>query len=414
MDKYSHYLEKNRRYHIARKHIEILKKLLKNKVITSIEYIKYYRCALKFEQSLMSEDEFMQIMNTLNYSDETKMSGEKLTPYEQLIRVPKREKTHELGEYNDMGLTYGRTQGLSQPMKELADVILKMKKDIKFIKKCQTEQGANAWLKSHKYDVENKDHKKWSVNMEDIDRDEIPDVVVRDRDDEIRLINGYQLTKKDALQRKYVDYKLDPQHKGEKWPYRKWTKKVAWGANYDGEDPRLPNIKPTQYKGVIDYMQQHDNEYLLHKPRKLSNLAVITQYIGSPVWKLYTKEAKHYIKDQQGKTFLNLISEWYFLNVVAPTFNKLSPSHFGKVQDVINLRSNNNQAFEEIKASNQFKKEATTITNKILANQSGYKNSFITHVNAYLEGTNYTINNQVYKQETPTSEEQDVFTQPEL
>ena len=182
------------------------------------------------------------------------------------------------------GYGYNLSSNLSPAMKELADVILKMKKDIKFIKKCQTATGASNYLKSRKLDQkDSKGRPAYGVDTVDLDGDGTNEVVVKDRDGRPVVINGYALRKLDPGRVEYQDYvdNNGPYDGG----YKKWMKNDVYGfSGYDTSDLRTPIFKADgadKYKGYVKRIKEHPHEYINHKPRKLNNVALITKYLLS-------------------------------------------------------------------------------------------------------------------------------------
>lgn len=96
--------------------------------------------------------------------------------------------------------------GFSPGMDDLAQIVLNNNSDIVLNKSLITKPGADYWTFKKNLGIKNP-KKHWQVAVEDINQDEIPEVLIKDGNNDIRYINGYHLkNSKNNLRKIYQEY----------------------------------------------------------------------------------------------------------------------------------------------------------------------------------------------------------------
>lgn len=93
-------------------------------------------------------------------------------------------------------------------MDELTKIVLEMKQDIKQIRDAQSFEGAQEWVAKHGPDL-------YTVSNDDVDNDGIPDVIVKNKDGNNVIVNGYT-TGKSTWPYRYAYYTEYPNEKARK------------------------------------------------------------------------------------------------------------------------------------------------------------------------------------------------------
>ncbi len=102
-----------------------------------------------------------------------------------------------------------------------------LKQDIKRIKSTQSLDGAKAWAKKHGF------HEDDAIE-EDIDKDGIADVVVKDKNGNYVVVNGYTIRPSDFPYRKKF-YEEPPSVRKDYRGYKQYIKDAYYGPVYDEE-----------------------------------------------------------------------------------------------------------------------------------------------------------------------------------
>jgi hypothetical protein len=112
-------------------------------------------------------------------------------------------------------------------MQGLMNLIMKQKRDIKLLREAQSKEGAQKWIDKHGW----KD--RLFVHDDDIDGDNVPDIVIRDRNNKPYVVRGYTTVPSMAPYRAmyYTEYPTAAERKAG-GTFKKFIDDVT-GAQYD-------------------------------------------------------------------------------------------------------------------------------------------------------------------------------------
>lgn len=198
-------------------------------------------------------------------------------------------------------------------IERLVDVIgSKTKRDLKFNRALSHKKGALAWIKQQGKDRYGK--QKYYLYDDDLDGDGIPEIAIRDKNDNLYSLNGYRTIKSDFIfQEAYLD--AHPTRKSRKEePFDVWLEKqlkVQKKDKYGLENKWDENNKL--------YARAKAAGYKTHVQENVSPLRAFTKYVVVPVIhnsleSLYSDNEQHckkYITDPKNPDFQAIAARKY-------------------------------------------------------------------------------------------------------
>ena len=164
-------------------------------------------------------------------------------------------------------------------MKELENIILDLKRDVKRVSKAISPQGAQDIVDKH-----NRANPKslWSLDTSDRNKDGIPDVVIQNSRGESMYVNGYT-TKRSDWPHQYSYYYNFPTRKDRSGKPLSLFKKAFWQTNYteDGDDYNA--------LGDVTYVDPFGDQvnlsgYGIHEPKRMSPYTRYRKFVIGPLF----------------------------------------------------------------------------------------------------------------------------------
>ena len=227
-------------------------------------------------------------------------------------------------------------------MKSLAGIVGTSghRQDIRRISKAQSLQGANEWIAKNK-------KKNWEAKEEDIDRDGISDVLVKDANGNLVIVNGYSLTPSKYPYRKLYQ-EADPEVRADYKNYRDYIKDVYIYPVYDDTRMNIQSFGAAEDK--LELMKTCDEKFAKVKPKNRTPYqAFISNYIG-PLFKHVVRERNLYSKwGKKPAIFMDVLKYSWNNWVIVPVIRSIVGDD--QVEEVMG----NEEALKTIKATKQFK-----------------------------------------------------------
>ena len=222
------------------------------------------------------------------------------------------------------------------------------KKDIKQIAKTQSVRGAQEWIDKNK-------KAGWIAEEEDVDNDGISDVLVKDANGNLVIVNGYTLKPSTYPYRKLFDEEEDPKVRADYKTYEDYIRDVYYRPVYDGYNLNVESCIANDDKLAL--MQKCENaNFQKIKPKNRSPYQAFNYNYIAP---FYTTLVDHYrLFSAEGKRpscYLQCVKYAWDKWVVRPALAIL----FG--EDKVNEILNNEKFMKKLKTNKQFKQLIETI-----------------------------------------------------
>ena len=234
-------------------------------------------------------------------------------------------------------------------MKSLINIVgtANHKKDIKQIAKTLSVRGAQEWIKKNK-------KAGWIAEEEDVDNDGISDVLVKDANGNLVIVNGYTLKPSTYPYRKLF-YEADPEIRKDYRNYKDYISDVYYHPVYDGNNFNVESYIADKDKLAL--MQKCENaNFQKIKPKNRSPYQAFNYNYIAP---FYTTLVDHYrLFSAEGKRpscYLQCVKYAWDKWVVRPALGLL----FGN--DNIDEILNNEKFMKKLKTNKQFKRMIETI-----------------------------------------------------
>ena len=118
-------------------------------------------------------------------------------------------------------------------MRELANIVLNLQRDFKRVANALSVQGAQAIVDKHN---DNSPHAPWSLLHQDVNKDGIPDIIIRNSNNEPIIVNGWT-TKGSDYPERYQYYNAYPTKEERKQhPYPKYKRDELYQIKYDTDN----------------------------------------------------------------------------------------------------------------------------------------------------------------------------------
>ena len=216
-------------------------------------------------------------------------------------------------------------------MNELAPIIANMARDIKIIRRAQDIESAKAWAN----DFNTKHNTGYEAAFEDLNNDNIPELVVRDKnaDNALITVNGYTTvpsTWPDTLQYG-TDLPYDTRRKmrkdGKPYPNKSEWNRLLSGIKSNVNNPFIldtSNLNQNRYNefgGVNDLISKgyKIKTYNPNKTYKQSAYQVFNKYVFMPTFNGLKQSLFEYVEINKG----NLENKW---NYIFPTVGHITKS----------------------------------------------------------------------------------------
>ena len=177
-------------------------------------------------------------------------------------------------------------------MKSLINIVgtANHKKDIKQIAKTQSVRGAQEWIKKNK-------KAGWIAEEEDVDNDGISDVLVKDANGNLVIVNGYTLKPSTYPYRKLF-YEAEPEVRKDYRNYMDYISDVYYHPVYDGN-----NFKVGRYNADDDklaLMEEYEKtKFQKIKPKSKSAYQAFSANYIAPFYKAIVD--RHNLFSAEGK-----------------------------------------------------------------------------------------------------------------
>ena len=251
-------------------------------------------------------------------------------------------------------------------MNQLAQIILNLQRDVKRVSKAISEQGARDIVEKHNAKYPEGSASRWKLTNNDVNNDGIPDIIIRNSNNEPLYVNGYTTTKSDYPIR-YEFFKDFPEseqrkqaleHHGSLSNYAKEKFNVAYNDNFDEDLHKLGNM--------LTYEKPHSwANYKLKNykgfPKEMKPLSAFDRFkryvIGDKINDVLEefKESRRCIIP--GKYKIRVISK-----AVAALWNEYIIS---RVAQRLNI-SINSEAMEKYKKSKDGKAEINSLVSELI------------------------------------------------
>ena len=221
------------------------------------------------------------------------------------------------------------------------------KKDIKQIAKTQSVRGAQEWIKKNK-------KAGWIAEEEDVDKDGISDVLVKDANGNLVIVNGYTLKPSTYPYRKLF-YEAEPEVRKDYRNYMDYISDVYYHPVYDGNSMNVESYIADDDKLAL--MQKYENtNFQKIKPKSKSAYQAFSANYIAPFYK--TIVDRHNLFDVDGKKpkcYLQCVKYAWDNWVVLPALATL----FG--EDKVDEIFGDEKFMKKLKTNKQFKKMIETI-----------------------------------------------------
>ena len=239
---------------------------------------------------------------------------------------------------------------MNQPaMKSLINIVgtANHKKDIKQIAKTQSVKGAQEWIDKNKKE-------NWTAVEEDVDNDGISDVLVKDANGNLVIVNGYTLKPSTYPYRKLF-YEADPEVRKDYTNYKNYISDVYYHPVYDGNSMNVESYIADEDKLAL--MQKYENaNFQKIKPKSKSAYQAFSANYIAPFYK--TIVGRYNLFDADGKKpkcYLQCVKYAWDNWVILPALASL----FG--EDKVDELFNDEKFMKKLKTNKQFKRMIETI-----------------------------------------------------
>lgn len=259
--------------------------------------------------------------------------------------------------YDDLGVDLAqealrkkRTKGVTSKNKAAMDHLLQivgtsnLRQDIKRIKGAQSLAGAQRWITSNKKDG------IYTAAEEDVDKDGINDVVIKDVNGNLVIVNGYTVRKSDYPYRQKF-YELDPEERKGYKSYKEWVRDGYYGPVYDGDGV---NVESYRYRNPNEdefTKMMNDKGFKVSTPKSRSPYQLFAKEY---VKKIYDYVINRYnLRTADGKkpnVYVKLVSIAWNEAVLKPVLMTI----YGKDADIGAIMEDQ-KALNKLKARKEFK-----------------------------------------------------------
>ena len=239
---------------------------------------------------------------------------------------------------------------MNQPaMRSLLNIVgtANHKKDIKQIAKTQSVRGAQEWI--------TKNNKQgWTAAEEDVDNDGISDVLVKDANGNLVIVNGYTLKPSTYPYRKLF-YEADPEVRADYRNYRDYISDVYYHPVYDGNAMNVESYTAPQENQEL--MQKYENaKFQKIKPKSKSAYQAFSANYIAPFYKTIVERYNLYSADgKKPRCYLQCVKYAWDNWVVRPAVGTL----FG--EDKVDELLADEKFMKKLKTNKQFKQLIETI-----------------------------------------------------
>ena len=215
------------------------------------------------------------------------------------------------------------------------------KKDIKQIAKTQSVRGAQEWIKKNK-------KAGWIAEEEDVDNDGISDVLVKDANGNLVIVNGYTLKPSTYPYRKLF-YEAEPEVRKDYRNYMDYISDVYYHPVYDGNSMNVESYTADEDKRAL--MEKYENaNFQKIKPKSKSAYQAFSANYIAPFYKVIVDRYNLFSADgKKPKCYLQCVKYAWDKWVVRPALGLL----FGN--DNIDEILNNEKFMKKLKTNKQFK-----------------------------------------------------------
>lgn len=179
----------------------------------------------------------------------------------------------------------GKTSKNKAAMDHLLQIVgtSNLKQDIKRIKGAQTLAGAQRWITTNKKDG------VYTAMEEDVDKDGINDILIKDVNGNLVVVNGYTVRKSDYPYRQKF-YGLDPEERKDYKSYKEWVRDGYYGPVYDGDGINIENYRYRNPDEDEDTRRMYNSGFKVMKPKSRSPYQLFA--------KEYVKKIYDYVIDR--------------------------------------------------------------------------------------------------------------------
>ena len=221
------------------------------------------------------------------------------------------------------------------------------KKDIKQIAKTQSVKGAQEWITKH-------NKQGWTAVEDDADDDGIADVLVKDANGNLVIVNGYTLKPSTYPYRKLF-HEADPEVRNDYRNYRDYISDVYYHPVYDGNSLKVESYAADEDKLAL-MKKYEDTKFQKIKPRNKSPYQAFSANYIAPFYKTIVERYNLFSDDgKKPRCYLQCVKYAWDNWVVRPALGTL----FG--DDNVDELINDEKFMKKLKTNKQFKQLIETI-----------------------------------------------------
>ena len=215
------------------------------------------------------------------------------------------------------------------------------KKDIRQIAKTQSVRGAQEWIDKNK-------KQGWIAEEEDVDNDGITDVLVKDANGNLVIVNGYTLKPSSYPYRKLF-HEADPEVRKDYRNYEDYISDVYYHPVYDGNSMNIESYNADADKLAL--MEKYENaKFQKIKPKSKSPYQAFNINYIAPLYKTIVEKYNLFSADgKKPSCYLQCVKYAWDNWVVKPALGAL----FG--DDKVDELFNNEKFMKKLKNNKQYK-----------------------------------------------------------
>lgn len=227
-----------------------------------------------------------------------------------------------------------------------------LKQDIKRIKNAQTLEGAKGWIKS------NKKEGYYTATEEDIDKDGINDVVIKDVNGNLVVVNGYTIRNSDYPYRQMF-YNQPKEVRKDYNSYKQWVNDAYYGPVYNDETGEVDDYRYHKPKDDKFTINLHNKGFKTLIPKSKTPYQLFTSLYVKRMYEYVIKRHNLYTADgKKPNVFIKLASIIWNNWVLKPALMVMYPDDTN-IDEIME----NTKLFNKIKSKADFKKYILLIVN---------------------------------------------------